>query len=537
MPVLTVRFEDRVRNIPFVAGQSLRDILDFTDIRVRAGCNGSGACGLCRVRIESGTVPKPTQKERTILDSSLRAEGIRLACQVKPKKNMQIDIINPARQSNWRNLPESKSCRIAQRPVFPLRIFPVLESAPYGVAADLGTTHISISLYNLATGQWLAGRIGSNPQINYGSDIMTRLVAASGSPEQATLLGGSVRAAIGDALQDIATRDGINLSQVVRFSLVGNTAMLALLSGQNYALLTRPGHWSGYIDCLPEHPGRWAADWGIDPGAVMEILPPLAGFVGSDLLAGVLATHMTGSTEKGLFIDFGTNSEIAVWDGDVLWVTSAAGGPAFEGSGFTCGMPAEPGAVYRVRFRNETLDLAVIAGDHARGLCGSGIIDLISGLVERGILTEKGQFASEYRKEGFTVAGHDPRIVLVKKDVDLFQRAKAAIGTGIEILLEKAGMEYADLQHIYLGGIFGYFLDIKNARKIGLLPMIPTGRIHLCGNTALDGCEMALLSSQAADQLKNIRHIAHIINLSQCENFADVFLENLYLRPSGRMNP
>lgn len=536
MPVLKVRSEDQVRDIPFVAGHSLRDILDSTDLRVRAGCNGRGACGLCRIRIESGTVNKPTEKELALLDSALRADGVRLACQVKPKKNVRVEIVNPAQRSNWRNLPEAKSCEIPQ-PGFPLREFPSRKTIPYGVGVDLGTTHISISLHNLDTGQRLAGRIGQNPQMNYGSDIMTRLVEASGSPEHASLLSRNVRAAIGEALQDIAIRDGINLSQVVRFTLVGNTAMLALLSGRNYELLIKPSHWAGEIDCIPENPGAWAAEWGFDQEAVMEILPPLAGFVGSDILAGLLATHLTESKEKALFIDFGTNSEIAVWDGEELWVTSAAGGPAFEGSGFTSGMPAEPGAIYRVHLRGETVTISTIAGDRARGLCGSGIIDLISGLVEKGILTEKGQFIPEYSKEGFIITERDPRIVLVKKDVDLFQRAKAAIGTGIQVLLAKGGIDYSDLQHIYVGGIFGHFLNIKNARKIGLLPAIPVVRIHLCGNTALNGCELALLSSQAADRLKIIKRMAHLINLTQCRDFDDIFLENLYLRPFKGMKP
>ncbi|WP_236610450.1 ASKHA domain-containing protein [Methanosphaerula palustris] len=404
------------------------------------------------------------------------------------------------------------------------------------MAVDLGTTHINISLYNLVAGKRLAGRVGQNPQMDSGSDIMTRLVVASGSIEQANRLSRQVREAIGEALQDIASRDGINLLQVVRFSLVGNTAMLALLSGRNYDLLITPGHWAGDIECLPQDPGAWAAEWEIDPDAAIEILPPLAGFVGSDLLAGVLATHLTDSREKSLFIDFGTNSEMGVWDGEVLWVTSAAGGPAFESNGFTCGMPAEPGAVYRVRFRDETLSLSIIAGDDLRGLCGSGIIDLIAGLVERGIVTEKGQFAPEYSDEGFVVSKHDPRIVLKKSDVDLFQRAKAAIGTGIQVLLEKGGMDPSDIEHIYIGGIFGHFLDIKNAQKIGLLPMIAPDRIHLCGNTALKGCEMALLSSQAVDKLKHIRRIARFINLSECRNFDDIYLENLYLQPFWGMN-
>lgn len=536
MPVLTVRLENRFREIPFTPGQSIRDILDFTDIRVRAGCNGSGACGLCRIRIESGMVHKPTKKECAIVDSSLSAEGIRLACQVRPTTNVQIGILNLAQRSNWRNLPAGERCTILPHREFPIREYTHRKKPPFGVAVDLGTTHISVSLLNLVTGERQSGRIGKNPQINSGSDVMTRLVSASGSSQQASRLSEMLRTAIGEALQDIASRDGINLSQVVRFTLVGNTAMLALLSKRNYHLLTKPSHWTEVIDCHVEDSGVWTTGWNLNPEATIEIVPSLAGFIGSDLLAGVLSTHLIESTEKGLFIDFGTNSEIAVWDGKVLRITSTAGGPAFEGSGFRCGIPAEPGAISRVWFRNKKAEYSTITGNHTRGLCGSGIIDLISGLVKQGILTEKGNFAQGY-SEGYVITQQDPRIVLVKADVDLFQQAKAAIGAGIQILLEEGGMKYTDLRHIYIGGIFGHFLDVKSARNIGLLPMIPSARIHLCGNTSLNGCELILLSSQAEEKLAKIRRVAQIINLSQYQEFDDVFLKNLYLRPLSGMNP
>ena len=536
MPVLTVRGNDRFRQIPFRTGQSLREILDSTNIRVRAGCSGSGACGLCRVRIESATVPRPTEKECAILNRSLLENRVRLACQVRPKKNIRIKILNPARKSNWRTLTADPGLQRRQQQ-FPLRQLSPDPLARYGVAVDLGTTHISIAVHDLRTGRLLGGRIGRNPQADTGADIMTRLVAASGSPVQADRLARDVRGAIGEALQDIAVRDGINLSRVTRFALVGNTAMLALLSGRNYQHLTKPAYWTEYIDCAPEDAGSWAAGWGLDPGAVIDIIPPLAGFVGSDFLAGILATHLVRSGRPGLFIDFGTNSEIAFWDGSVLRVTSAAGGPAFEGSGFSCGMAAEPGAVSRVRFRNNAAVLEVIAGIEARGLCGSGIVDLIAGLIRRGILTREGRLVRDYTATGFPVTDRDPKIILSRGDIDLFQRAKAAIASGIRILLDEAGMDYPDIQNICIGGIFGHFLDRNNARKTGLLPMVPVNRIHLCGNTALRGCELALLSSKAADQLNTLRDTAHTINMSQCSSFDDIFMENLYLRPlKGRVS-
>jgi uncharacterized 2Fe-2S/4Fe-4S cluster protein (DUF4445 family) len=300
------------------------------------------------------------------------------------------------------------------------------------------------------------------------------------------------------------------------------------------------------VDCLPDRTDLWALPLGIHPRAGIELIAPLAGFVGSDLLAGVVSTHLTEEGPGGLLIDFGTNSEMALWDGQVLRITSAAGGPAFEGSGISCGAPADPGAIYRVNFRrvnsrrvnprrvdsrNEELDFAVISDSQPRGLCGSGLVDLIAGLVRSGSLISKGQFAPDVGRDGFVIARGERTMVLTKRDVDLFQQAKAAVGTGIQVLLTQASMGYKDLSRIYVGGSFGRFLDVANAQQIGLLPVIPPERVDLCGNTALAGCAQALLSSVAVRRLKELRDRTRIINLSHLPDFDDLFLSNLYLRP------
>jgi uncharacterized 2Fe-2S/4Fe-4S cluster protein (DUF4445 family) len=533
LPTLIVKVEEMERRIPFDAGRSLRDILDATDLRVRSGCGGRGACGLCRVRINAGERGAPTANERVHLDAGELDQGIRLACQVLPTKDLHIDILAPAPKSPWRSLPDDAGRRVGRISAPAWKdLFPEV-SAPYGAAVDLGTTHISLSIYELAGGKWLAGRYGPNPQMRYGSDVMTRLVAASRSPEQALAMSRLVVEAIGEALLDIAAREGIDIEQIVRLVLVGNTAMLALLAGRNYDLLLQPEHWMSPVDCLPDHPDLWAVPLGIHPRARIEVIPPLAGFVGSDLLAGVKNAHLLENGPGGLFIDFGANSEIALWDGRVLWVTSAAGGPAFEGSGITCGAPADPGAIFRVSFRDGALDFAVIAGSRPRGICGSGLVDLIAGLVRSGRLTNKGQFAPDVSREGFVLARGEQAIVLTKRDVDVFQRAKAAIGAGIQVLLTQAAMGYKDLRRIYVGGLFGRFLDVVNAREIGLLPVIPPERVELRGNTALAGCAEALLSPVAVQFLKDLRDRARIINLSRWPDFDELFLANLYLRPMG----
>jgi uncharacterized 2Fe-2S/4Fe-4S cluster protein (DUF4445 family) len=467
------------------------------------------------------------------LDTGELDLGIRLACQVMPTHDLRVTILAPAPKSLWRSLPDEAEQRVGRICVPPSEGLPPEVRTPCGAAVDLGTTHICLSVYELLSGKWLAGRHGLNPQMSHGSDVMTRLVAASGSPERALAMSRQVVTAMGEGLLDIAAREGIDIQRVVRLTIVGNTPMLALLSGKNHDLLLQPSHWMRPVDCLPHRPDRWALPLGIHPRAGIDVIPPLAGFVGSDLLAGVVGTHLIENGPGGLLVDFGTNSEIALWDGRVLRVTSAAGGPAFEGSGISCGMPADPGAIHRVSLRKGALDFAVLSDGEPRGICGSGLVDLIAALVRSGRLTDKGQFAPDVPRAGFVLARGAQSMVLTKRDVDLFQRAKAAIGTGIQVLLTQAAMELKDLRRIYVGGLFGRFLDVVNAQEIGLLPAIPPERVDLCGNTALAGCAQALLSSAADQSLKELTDQTRIINLSRWPDFDDLFLTHLYLQPMG----
>lgn len=528
MPVLTVRVGDKERHIPFEADRSLREILDATDIRVRAGCRGSGTCGLCRVRIESGEIDVPTRNEQIILGADQLLQGIRLACQVMPRQDVSFTILAPAPESVWRSLPADhvRRKKLAQLDTETSQggIGP-----PYGAAVDVGTSHIRVSIIELSGGTWLAGRYGPNPQATYGSDIMTRLIAASESPEQALDMARLVVEAVRDALRDISIREGLDIGQVMRVSLVGNTAMLALLSGRNHGLLLKPANWGVRIDCLPRSTDDLAARLGIHPGARIDIFPPVAGFVGSDLLAGVVTTGLTESGAGSLFIDFGTNSEIGLWDGETLWVTSAAGGPAFEESGISCGAPAEAGAIHRVSVMDGVFNFEVIAGVTARGICGSGMVDLIACLVRTGLLTSSGRFTSACPEGAFPCGRGDRDIVLTRNDVDLFQRAKGAIGTGIEILLSRSGITLP--RRVCVGGFFGRFLDIRNAVEVGLLPAVDLESVELCGSTALAGCEDVLLEPKEAERMMNLREKTCLVEMSGCPEFEELFLKNLYLLP------
>lgn len=526
--MLLLDIDGETHRIGFDSGPSVRDLLDTTEFRVRSGCRGLGACGLCRVRISAGEVGEPTLNEYLHLSPELLEQGVRLACQVRPQHDLRVAILNPAPPSNWRSTPDAALHNARAQPEEG-RWLPPGVRHPCGVAVDLGTTNLCLSLYDLAQGRWLADRTGRNPQARFGADVVTRLMAAAESAATAQEISGLAVMAIGEGLLDIATREGFDLHRVVYLTVVGNTAMLALLSGRNAGLLLQPAYWTRPLDCLPADTSAWRRGWGLNPAASIEVIAPLAGFVGSDLLAGLVATRLTAGKAPALFIDFGTNSEIALWNGERLWVTSSAGGPAFESSGISCGAPAESGAVFRVTVdENGSLVCRIIGDDRAKGLCGSGLVDLIARLVAMGRLTPAGKFTDGNR---FTFRAGDTELSLTHADVDMLQRAKAAVGAGIRALCDSAGVGLGQLRRVCVGGAFGRYLDAASAQAIGLLPPLAGEVVELAGNTALAGCCDVMLSSLAAQRLEQLRAGAHLINLASYPGFDDAFLENLYLQP------
>ena len=529
MPELTIITGITEKKITFSTGPTLRKILEGEGMWVRSGCTGNGACGLCLVKIEKGNDGNLTKNERLLLTAVQIEDNYRMACQMSPEGDLTVRIINSGHNFIWRDLPEEKACsaggsenKISAAPA---------KTKTFGLAVDLGTTQISFSVWDMAQDRRVFGRAGLNPQSRFGSDIITRLTAAGESPDNARLMGRIPLDAVNEALGDGCDLNGIDPENIRHVKFVGNTPMLALLTGSDPTLLLRPDHWSRPFECAPVNAKNLAAALGIHPEASVEAVSPFAGFVGSDLLAGVLATNLI-SDPGSMLIDFGTNSEMALWDGKTLWVTSAAGGPAFEGYGIRCGMPAGPGAIYRVR-RGQNgggLDFQVIGGGRAGGICGSGLVDAIACLCDSGELAANGKFTGG--NISYLMQEKDPAICIFKADVDMFQRAKAAISAGARVLLEMANMEAGQLNRVCVCGEFGRNLNVPNSQIIGLLPDLPPERVELCGNTALAGCEGMLLYPEKAVELETARGRASIVNLSRAARFEDLFLEGLYLRPA-----
>jgi len=512
---------------------SLRQKLFTNNVWIRSGCAGNGSCGLCKVKILGKNVNEPTPNERILLGKNDISKGVRLACQVYLQDDLQIEIPKLALETKWYYLQRTQ---IFENDFYLnsdlLHLIEKQQDA-YGLAIDLGTTTIRLSIYNLKNGKFQSGRFGYNPQLEVGDNVVTRLQHASESPELAQEMKDMVIQAIGDALLDISLKEGINIQQLFKVTVVGNTAMLALLTGENYHLLLKSAYWSKPIECRLKEPKSMINKLRINSQSIIDVIQPISGFVGSDFLAGIVATDLTRSESVSLFIDFGTNSEIGLWDGEELWFTSAAGGPAFEGSGISCGMPAVSGAINTVKYNEDSqrFDIGTIDNKKIKGICGSGLIDLIAELNKINILTERGSFAKREMNNRYTLIENDIEIFITKKDVDVFQRAKAAIGAGIRVLLSKNSLSVKEVKRIHIGGAFGQYINVNNAQQIGLLPIISKeGRIDFCGNTALLGCEIVLFSLKLRREMKKIKKYAKLVNLAFSPLFDELYLENLFLR-------
>lgn len=520
--MVTVRSDSQVLQLPLNADISLRQALDTTELRVRAACGGQGTCGACLIQIVSGDFNPPTPAERQKMLPDDLANGIRLACQLRARGDGELYLQHPAPHSEWKSLDAEPLYRAAGNAAITRYV--------YGVAVDLGTTHIRLSLWNRQSGRRIGSRYSVNPQVAHGADVLTRLDA----DHDGQAIGQEARKAIIDGIRDILIRDMGEVSPILaeigKVLIVGNTAMLTLVCGNSSDSLYQPENWQRPIACLPADADAWCSAWRT-PNAGIGIVQPLAGFIGSDLLAGLVATAVTGQPQPVLLADFGTNTEIALWDGQTLWATSVPGGPAFEGVGMRNGLTAETGAICRVFKDDGRRRLQTLGEAPARGYCGSGFIDAIALLLEENLLKPSGRFAEPQPVGGYLLDAENPRTAICPADVDIFQRAKASTAAAMIQLLVYAGLKADDLQTLWICGSFGRHLGLDSAMRVGLLPTVDQERVRLLANAGLAGCEKLLLDPGAQALLNDIVSRARVVNLGGVFEYEERFIDNLRLQP------
>lgn len=471
-------------------GAALNDLL-FSH-GVEFPCGGRGGCGRCRARVLAGSLP-PSVADREHLGPAEVAAGWRLLCMARMSGDLTLEV------AQWESpiLADDRPALAGGRGL--------------GLAIDLGTTTLVAQLLDLASGRVLGVESALNPQGVHGADVMSRVRFAGNAPGR-ILLRDLIRLALGRMAGDLRVRCGGG-RPIDRVVVVGNTAMHHLFCDLDPAPLARTPFQSGRLDEVQFRDADLGWDLG---GAEVRFLACLGGFVGSDILAGILATGLASASGLEALIDLGTNGEIVVARGGRLLCTATAAGPAFEGAGISIGMRAATGAVNAVTRQDGRLACSVLGGGPARGICGSGLVDAVAGALDLGWVQPSGRLASGLA--GIPLADG---LALSGGDVRQLQLAKGAIAAGLRLLLARFGAGPGDLQRLHLAGAFGNYIDRTHAHRIGLIE-VSRERVLPAGNTALLGAKLALAGG---DDHVRLRRIIDHVALNEDPAFQDAYVE------------
>jgi uncharacterized 2Fe-2S/4Fe-4S cluster protein (DUF4445 family) len=413
----------------------------------------------------------------------------------------------------------------------------------YGVAVDLGTTSVAVQLVDLTTGTVLATRSDYNAQIPLGVDVISRINTAA-RPGRLEELRTRALQTINELVNQVAFGSGVNPTEIHAATISGNTVMTHLLLG----LPPEQIRLEPYTPTVRELPELAAGELGLGifPDAPVHLSPCVGSYVGGDITAGLLCSTLTRDTHGvGLFIDIGTNGELVVGNAEFLMACACSAGPAFEGGGIRCGTRAATGAIEKVAIDPDTArpTCSTIGDAPPRGICGSGLIDLLANLLRCGFIDRRGSLDRSGRSPHIQVEGKTARFVVVpaeesatgepitisETEIDNVIRAKAAIYSATTLMLERVGLQPADLGRIDVAGSFGRFLDLDQAIVIGMLPDVPRDRYRYLGNASLAGSYVALLSeTHRRRQLEIARHITYI-ELSTDPRYMDQYTAALFL--------
>jgi uncharacterized 2Fe-2S/4Fe-4S cluster protein (DUF4445 family) len=612
----TVLFEPNGRRCAATAGQTVLEVAQANGIDLNAPCGGKGVCGGCRVQILDDA-REPSAQCRRVLSSEELGRGLRLACQHRVTADMTVVIPPESRRGEQQILENGMAAEIepapAIRKVFlPLpaptvadqradcdrltdalgerdiqatvslevcrRLPALLRKADFqataalaggrviavepgdttdallGIAFDVGTTTVVGRLMDLATGNSLAVASRTNPQTAYGDDVVSRIELTTTRPDGLGILQKSIVGCLEQITEQLLSLAGGERSAVCELVAVGNTTMTHLLLGLPPASLAQ----APYLGVQRASAWTAAAEVGlrIAPGGRLFVAPNIAGFVGSDTVAMILATRMHAPDGVRLAVDIGTNGEMVLATPDGLYACSTAAGPAFEGARITYGMRATDGAIDRVDIDEEGIHCRTINGAAPVGLCGTGLLDAVAELVRIGVIDETGAIETDAAGRAgmpwlaaylgadehgsYVVLSNDREnggktVLLTQRDVRQVQLAKAAIRAGITILLAEAGVELAQVERVFLAGAFGNYIRRSRALAVGLLPPVDEQRIVFVGNAAGTGASHLLVSRPLRDLAERISRQSRYVELAGRPDFQDIFTEMLmFPAPAGR---
>jgi uncharacterized 2Fe-2S/4Fe-4S cluster protein (DUF4445 family) len=540
-------FETKVgtsQTVQVLSGTLLTVAASEAGFLFRADCGGAGTCGKCRVRI-NGNVQQ-------------------LACQTIVESNLEVIVPESALRHNEKTvIVQTESfLKIGQQDIIKRT------GHQFGVALDIGTTTLAAELHQFSDPHtvWTVSR--DNPQRNYGDDVITRIQKVIEEPVFLAKLQELIVGAVNEMLMELAEKAGINTTDISLISVAGNTVMEHLFLGIDPS----PLGFAPFTAPVSEYPICRGNDIGLKtvPDGIIETLPIFGGFVGGDIVAGVIATEIYGKSceqqEKNrksphtskphafFLIDIGTNGELVLCYNGEIYTAATAAGPAFEGGRIEHGMLAVSGAIDQVKLQTKKskemeigeLFVSTIGKQPPKGICGSGLIDIVSELLRYGLIKPNGQFnvkadspflrfwAMNNEKPSFVLvsekdSGSGEAILLTQRDIRQLQLATGAIRAGIRLLLQQKELQPEDIETFYIGGGFGSFIRLEAAQRIGLLPCeVPLERIRFCGNTSLAGARLSLLDLRYRDESFSLARRAHHIELASLPDFTTVYADAMF---------
>lgn len=603
---LMLSFEPSGRQVRVPPGVTLFDAASWNGIAIDSTCGGHGTCKKCRVKVVDGAAPVSALDARAFTQTELN-EGWRLACRVQAATDTTVAvpplatrpkaatvgvgrqvILRPAVSKRYVEMSEpslrdqltdlerllaalddlelkvdlhalksiGRAVRAADYKVTAVIVDDALIDVEpgdttgqlFGIGFDLGTTTVVATLLDLSTGTPRAVQSTLNSQQPFGADVITRISATMMDTAALRRMTELAHQTLDDLAQAVCRQANVDPANVYEIAVAGNATMTHIALGID----PEPLGMAPFIMSTRAYPEVLAADAGVavHPRARAFVFPAFGAYVGGDITAGMLASGMDRDSRTRLFIDIGTNCEIVLGNNDWLLATAAPAGPAFEGAAIRCGMRAADGAIEAVTMTADEVRLEVIGDVEPAGLCGSGLVDAVTALVQLGLVDRSGRFAPDEQAATLApgIAGRLTRlgdervfvlhwlddagdaersVYLSQRDIRELQFAKAAIATGWHILLDQARLRPEAVQQVLLAGSFGSYLSPASATRLGLVPRLPLLRIVSAGNVAGEGAKMALLSLRERSGATALLGEVRYVELSDRSDFNDRFVEQL----------
>lgn len=598
---IELTIEPSGRRLTLSAGANLLQAAREAGLAINAVCGGNGTCGSCKVKLISGDFSPITPKETSMRQNGSLPADERLACLTTVLSNGKVHFppeslasaqrlqlegelnpitLNPAvkrfdidlsmnlpgeklsaaesvretlKVSGYlhTDLPEALLPRLnslleehGQKVSLVLNGQQIITAVPpdqhmLGLAVDLGTTKLAAFLVDLESGQTLASGGALNPQVAYGEDVISRIQFTDEHKDGAATLQKVVVEGLNILAAELTAKVGLTPAAIVDGVIAGNTAMHHLLAGLPvHNLGTAPYHPS-QVDAITFAASEIGLKWA--KNASLYLPPNIAGFVGGDHIAMLLATRARHTLKTVLALDIGTNTEISLLHKGRHLACSCASGPAFEGAHIRSGLRAVPGAIERVFIDGKDVKVQTIADQPAVGICGSGILDAVAELNRNNLIDHRGAFNKqdprlamrdgqpEFILVGAELSETTHAITLNRQDVQEIQLAKAAIRSGIEVLLREADCSAEEIDLFLVAGAFGTYLDLTNCQRIGMFPQLPLKRFRQVGNAAGSGARELLLSTEKRNEAgKMLEHIEYI-ELTTVKDYVEFYMDAIGL--------